>query len=66
VTGNQTTTRPQGQDRALYDGGKFKGTCNKCGKIGHQAVDCRSNTNRNQVKPSPAPMANPATGTPNQ
>ena len=24
---------------------KFKGHCNKCGKMGHKAVDCRSNNN---------------------
>ena len=25
---------------------KFKGKCRKCSKIGHKAVDCRSNTNK--------------------
>jgi Zinc knuckle len=49
---SQYQPRSQGQDRALYAGGKFKGTCNKCGKIGHRAVDCcsggRGNQNQNQ------------------
>jgi hypothetical protein len=31
-------------EHALYAGaGKWKGKCNKCGKQGHKAVDCRSN-----------------------
>jgi hypothetical protein len=31
-------------EHALYAGaGRWKGKCNKCGKQGHKAVDCRSN-----------------------
>ena len=33
-------------EHALYAGpGRWKGKCNKCGKQGHKAVDCRSNGN---------------------
>ena len=33
-------------EHALYSGGagRWKGKCNKCGKQGHKAVDCRSNS----------------------
>ncbi len=32
-------------EHALYAGaGRWKGKCNKCGKQGHKAVDCRSNS----------------------
>ena len=30
-------------DMALAAGGKFKGKCRKCGKIGHKVKDCKSN-----------------------
>ena len=35
------------QDSALYAGG-FKGTCNKCGKMGHKARFCKSGDNTNK------------------
>jgi hypothetical protein len=30
------------EEHALYVGGQFKGRCNKCGKYGHKAAECRS------------------------
>jgi gag-polypeptide of LTR copia-type len=36
-----------GKEIALSAGGKFKGKCIKCGKIGHKSVDCRSSGNNN-------------------
>jgi hypothetical protein len=36
-------------EHALYAGaGRWKGKCNKCGKQGHKAVDCRSNSSSNK------------------
>ena len=32
---------------------KFKGCCNKCGKFGHKAKDCRFNTENDNKKNSP-------------
>ena len=32
---------------------KFKGRCNKCGKFGHKAKDCRSNTENGNKKNNP-------------
>ena len=37
------------EDSALYAGG-FKGTCNKCGKMGHKARFCKSGDNSNKDK----------------
>ena len=33
---------PKDKEEALFLKKKFKGTCNKCGKIGHKEVDCWS------------------------
>ena len=35
---------------------QFKGTCNKCGKIGHKACECRSETNHDKSKPDKGKM----------
>jgi Zinc knuckle len=36
----------EGKDIAMYAGGKFKGKCNKCGKIGHKSDDCQTSGNK--------------------
>ena len=33
---------PKGQAAGKGGGKKFRGTCHKCGKVGHKAADCRS------------------------
>ena len=40
-----SNTNDEGET-ALFAGG-FKGKCNKCGRYGHKAKDCRSNSNGN-------------------
>ena len=37
------------EERALFVV-KFKGRCNKCGKFGHKAKDCRSNIDNDKEK----------------
>ena len=39
-----------GEEKALFGGGQFKGRCNSCGKYGHKATDCRSRGNADQKK----------------
>jgi len=56
-TGSPVESNPSSENAALSaaNNGKkfkfkkqFKGNCNKCGKYGHKASDCRSNPNNNQ------------------
>ena len=38
----------EGEERALFAGGKFKGRCHYCGKFGHKASECRKKKNDNE------------------
>ena len=42
----------EGEEKALFAGGKFKGRCHYCGKFGHKAVDCRKKKSDNEKGPS--------------
>jgi gag-polypeptide of LTR copia-type len=41
-----------GDDRALFSGGKFRGKCNKCGQYGHKASQCSDNSAHSSVNKS--------------
>ena len=38
----------EGEERALFAGGKFKGRCHYCGKFGHKASECRKKKSDNE------------------